>query len=426
MKQSEYLFKKAQLFIPGGVNSPVRAFNAVGGTPPFIESAQGAYITDADGQQYIDYVGSWGPMILGHNHPKVVQAVKQQVEQGMSFGAPTEVEIQLAEKICQLMPNIELVRMVNSGTEATMSAIRLARGVTGRDNIIKFAGGYHGHSDCLLVNAGSGAATFGVPSSPGVPADFTKHTFTPDYNDLEETIKIFEQHGESIACIIVEPAACNFGCALPHPAFLPGLRKLCDEYGSLLILDEVITGFRVALGGAQQYFNINPDITTLGKIIGGGLPVGAFGGKREIMQHLSPLGPVYQAGTLSGNPLAMIAGLTTLNELEAPDFYLNLEKMTQQLINGLNARAQAENVDLHTTQIGSLFGLRFGTNERSLTKFNKFFHGMLDKGIYFGPSAFESAFVSSQHGNNEIQATLAAAEHVFSTMKEPTLAMAKD
>ena len=420
------LFNRAQDYIPGGVNSPVRAFGAVGGIPRFIQSAKGAYITDVDARSYIDYVSSWGPMILGHNHPAILQAVKSTIEQGLSFGAPCELEVQLAREICQLIPSIEQVRMVNSGTEATMTAIRLARGATGRDKIIKFEGCYHGHADSLLVNAGSGALTFGVPSSPGVSKGAAEDTLTATFNDLDSVTQLFEQHGQTIAAIIVEPIAGNMNMVLPINGFLQGLRDVCDQYGALLIFDEVITGFRVALGGAQALYNIRPDLTTLGKIIGGGMPVGAFGGRRDLMQQLAPVGPIYQAGTLSGNPVAMAAGLATLKEVQTPNFHQKLKTTTQQLVTGILQRAHATKIPMTANVACGLFGLFF-SDDKNITRFNQvmechahyfkpFFHGMLAQGIYCAPSAFESGFVSSAHGDHEITATLDAIESVFNTL----------
>jgi glutamate-1-semialdehyde 2,1-aminomutase len=402
MSHSHDLFLRAQKRIPGGVNSPVRAFKSVGGEPIFFRRGKGAHVWDEDGKKYIDYVGSWGPLILGHAHPDVLAAVHHAVDMGMTFGAPTELEVLLAEKITRLMPNIEMVRMVSSGTEAVMSAIRLARGYTKRNKILKFDGCYHGHSDALLVKAGSGLLTHGIPDSAGVPNDVVQHTLTAEFNRLDQVQALFEKNGEEIAAIIVEPIAGNMNCVPPVPGFLEGLRKICDQYNSLLIFDEVITGFRVALGGAQALYNIKPDITTLGKIIGGGMPVGAFGGRREIMEQLAPLGPIYQAGTLSGNPVAMAAGLATLTQLEQPGVYESLEKMTRVLVSGLAPYT------IKTEQIGSLFGLFFETPEQ----FKKFFHGMLQHGIYFAPSAFEVGFVSTMHRTEDIQATLDAAEKI--------------
>jgi glutamate-1-semialdehyde 2,1-aminomutase len=423
MTRSAKLYKDAQRFIPGGVNSPVRAFNGVGGEPLFIKSAHGAYIVDADNKEYIDYVGSWGPMIIGHAHPKVIEKVTQALQQGLSFGAPTELEVRLAEKIHQIMPSIEMVRMVSSGTEATMSAIRLARGYTQRTKIIKFAGCYHGHADSLLVAAGSGALTLGVPSSAGVPEDFAKHTLIAEFNQLDTVEAYFKKYADDIAAIIVEPIAGNMNCVLPIPGFLEGLRKLCDDYGSVLIIDEVMTGFRVAPGGAQALYQVKPDLTTLGKIIGGGMPVGAFGGKKEIMEKIAPLGPVYQAGTLSGNPIAMTAGLATLELISEPHFYDDLNKKTTKLMRGLEERAQAANIPFLTTSVCGMFGLYFTDQNKietfadvkkcNVPQFQKFFHEMLREGIYLAPSAYEAGFLSSAHSESEINKTLAAAEKVF-------------
>ncbi len=423
LTRSSELFHQAQQQIPGGVNSPVRAFKGVGGDPIFIKSAHGAYIVDEDDNEYIDYVGSWGPMVLGHAHPQVVAAVKKRIDLGLSFGAPTKVEVELANKIVALMPSIEMVRMVSSGTEATMSAIRVARGYTGRNKIIKFVGCYHGHADSLLVQAGSGALTLGVPSSAGVPESIVQHTLLADFNRIETVEALFKQFPDDIAAIIVEPVAGNMNCVLPTEQFLIGLRQLCDKYNSVLIFDEVMTGFRVALGGAQAYFNIKPDMTTLGKIIGGGMPVGAFGGRKEIMQTVAPLGPVYQAGTLSGNPVAMTAGLTTLQLISEPGFYEKIAKRTQELVTGLEQLAQKAHIPLVTTAIGSMFGLYF-TNckkietfadvmQSNVERFKKFFHAMLEQGIYLAPSAYEAGFVSIMHDENEINKTLHAAEVVF-------------
>lgn len=426
MSKSEQLFEKAQKVIPGGVNSPVRAFKGVGGTPVFIEKAEGAYITDSDGKHYIDYVGSWGPMVLGHNHSAIIDAVLKAVPNGLSFGAPTESEITLAELVCKLVPSIELVRMVSSGTEATMSAIRLARGYTGRDKIIKFEGCYHGHSDSLLVKAGSGALTLGQPSGPGVPADFAKHTITCTYNDLDSVKQAFEQYPAEIACLIVEPVAGNMNCVPPKEGFLQGLRELCDQYGTVFIIDEVMTGFRVSLGGAQAYYNVKPDLTTLGKIIGGGMPVGAFGGKREIMEAIAPTGPVYQAGTLSGNPIAMAAGLACLTELSKAGNEEKLAEKTKTLAEGLKALAAKHNVPFVVQYVGGMFGLFF-TEQPEVTsfqevmkcdaaKFNRFFHLMLEQGIYLAPSAFEAGFMSLAHSDADIEATLQAADKAFSVL----------
>jgi glutamate-1-semialdehyde 2,1-aminomutase len=426
MTQSHELFTKAQRVIPGGVNSPVRAFRGVGGEPIFIKRAEGAYMIDADDKRYVDYVGSWGPMILGHAHPKVIAAVKAAVDSGLGFGAPTEIETRMAQMICRLMGSIEMVRMVSSGTEATMSAIRLARAYTGRDKIVKFEGCYHGHSDSLLVKAGSGALTLGVPTSPGVPVALAEHTITVPFNDLEKVEEVFAQVGHQIACIIVEPVAGNMNCILPKSGFLSGLRNLCDKYEAILIFDEVMTGFRVALGGAQQRFGVKPDLTTLGKIIGGGLPVGAFGGRRDIMEKLAPLGPVYQAGTLSGNPIALAAGLATLEELTQGNFYENLGATTKRIAEGLLTRAKAFNIPLTVNYVGGMFGVFFTEEEKvedyyqvtnsNLDRFRLFFHGMLEQGIYLAPSAYEACFVSAAHGQAEIKQTLIAAEQVLSKL----------
>lgn len=427
MSKSDDLFAKARLVIPGGVNSPVRAFNGVGGTPRFIERAEGAYIFDADGQSYVDYIGSWGPMILGHNAPMVRDAVLEAVARGLSFGAPTASEITMAEKVKELVPSMELTRMVNSGTEATMSAIRLARGFTGRDKILKFEGCYHGHADCLLVKAGSGALTLGQPNSPGVPADFAKHTLTATFNDLDSVKAAFANAPEDIACIIVEPIAGNMNCIPPAAGFLQGLRDICDQYGTLLIFDEVMCGFRVALGGAQQRYGVTPDLTTLGKIIGGGMPVGAFGGRREVMEHLAPTGPVYQAGTLSGNPIAMAAGLATLNALCEPGLHEQLEASTKALLEGVQSAADKHGIPFTTTQVGAMFGFFF-TNEKDIHSyqqvmncdveaFKRFFHLMLDQRVYLAPSAFEAGFMSLAHGEKEIAHTIAAADNAFAAMK---------
>ena len=423
MSQSSDLFAQAQLHIPGGVNSPVRAFKGVGGDPVFIDSATGAWLYDADGNRYIDYVGSWGPMILGHDHPQVIEAVEAVVRKGLSFGAPTELETQMADKVCELMPSIEMVRMVSSGTEATMSAIRLARGFTGRDKIVKFEGCYHGHSDSLLVKAGSGALTFGEPSSPGVPASLAEHTITLNYNDSAQVRETFSSIGDQIACIIVEPVAGNMNCIPPLPGFLETLRSECDKSGAVLIFDEVMTGFSVALGGAQALYDVKPDLTTLGKVIGGGMPVGAFGGKREIMEKISPLGPVYQAGTLSGNPIAMTAGLKTLELISETDFYSSLTAKTEALVSGLKMRAAAAGVSVATNQVGGMFGLFFSDADKvsdfaqsmacNKEQFRRFFHAMLDRGVYLAPSAFEAGFVSAAHSDEDLQQTLAAAEESF-------------
>jgi len=423
MTEASVLFSNAKQVIPGGVNSPVRSFSGVGGTPVFIDHASGAYIYDSSGKAYIDYVGSWGPMILGHAHAEVIAAVKQAAEKGLSFGAPTEIETLMAERVCALLPSIDRVRMVSSGTEATMSAIRLARGYTGRDKIVKFEGCYHGHSDSLLVKAGSGALTFGVPSSPGVPASVAEHTITLTYNDSASVRTLFESLGERIACIIVEPVAGNMNCIPPVPGFLETLRQVCDDYQSVLIFDEVMTGFRVGLQGAQGFYNIQPDLTTLGKIIGGGMPVGAFGGQRKIMEYLAPLGPVYQAGTLSGNPVAMAAGLKTLDLIAKPDFYETLTAKTEKLMAGMAARAEKAGIAMTTNSVGGMFGLFFSA-ERKITTFaqvmqcdqllfKRFFHAMLEEGIYLAPSAFEAGFVSAAHSDDDIDKTLERAEAVF-------------
>ncbi|TVT68488.1 MAG: glutamate-1-semialdehyde-2,1-aminomutase [Pseudomonas sp.] len=427
MSRSETLFASAQTHIPGGVNSPVRAFRSVGGTPLFLKHAEGAYVIDEDDKRYVDYVGSWGPMILGHSHPEVLDAVRRQLDHGLSYGAPTAMETQMAELVCSLVPSMEMVRMVSSGTEATMSAIRLARGYTGRDAIIKFEGCYHGHSDSLLVKAGSGALTQGVPSSAGVPADFAKHTLTLAYNDLAEVEATLQEKGEQVACIIVEPVAGNMNCVPPAPGFLAGLRRLCDEHGVVLIFDEVMTGFRVALGGAQAHFGVTPDLSTFGKIIGGGMPVGCFGGKRAIMECVAPLGPVYQAGTLSGNPLAMAAGLTTLKLISRPGFHAELTDYTSRMLQGLQDRADAAGVPFVTTQVGGMFGLYFSGADDIVTfadvmasdaeRFKRFFHLMLDGGVYLAPSAFEAGFTSIAHGEAELKITLDAAERAFAKLK---------
>jgi glutamate-1-semialdehyde 2,1-aminomutase len=426
MTRSEELFAQAQQHIPGGVNSPVRAFRAVGGTPIFFEKAQGAYVWDADGKQYIDYVQSWGPMVLGHAHPEVIQAVIDAARNGLSFGAPTERETTLAQKLCALMPGMDMVRFVSSGTEATMSAIRLARAFTSRDKIIKFEGCYHGHSDSLLIKAGSGALTLGVPSSPGVPKVLADHTITLDYNDSQQVRDCFAQHGDQIACIIVEPVVGNMNCVPPVAGFLETLREVCDQYGSLLILDEVMTGFRVSHTGAQGFYNIRADITTLGKVIGGGMPVGAFGGRRDVMQMIAPSGPVYQAGTLSGNPVAMAAGLKTLELLEQKDFYKNLSQRTTDLVNGLQKLADDAKIPFTTNHIGSMFGFFF-TEEKKITnfkqvmacnipRFNQFFHGLLKRGVYLAPASYEAGFMSSAHTANDIEQTLQAAKEAFAEL----------
>jgi glutamate-1-semialdehyde 2,1-aminomutase len=417
------LFYEAKKHIPGGVNSPVRAFKAVSGTPLFINKASGPYLYDSEDKRYIDYVGSWGPMILGHAHPDIIKAVNDSAKNGLSFGAPTEIETQMANKICELMPSIEKVRMVNSGTEAAMSAIRLARGYTERDTIVKFEGCYHGHADSLLVKAGSGALTFGVPTSPGVPADLAKHTVTLAYNDMNQLKDTFEKIGNKIAAVIIEPIAGNMNLVPGTHEFLNTLRKLCDEYESVLIFDEVMTGFRVSLGGAQSIFNIIPDLTILGKIIGGGMPVGAFGGKENIMNHIAPDGPIYQAGTLSGNPVAMNVGLATLNLISSKDFYESLKQKTKMLVYGITESAEKMNVPLTMNYVCGMFGLFF-TDEKIIDSFekvmgcnkeryNNFFHGMLEEGIYLAPSSFEAGFISSSHSNDDLKLTIDAAEKIF-------------
>ncbi|GGD50816.1 glutamate-1-semialdehyde 2,1-aminomutase [Lacimicrobium alkaliphilum] len=426
MQKSIELFERAQQHIPGGVNSPVRAFKAVGGTPVFIDKADGPWLFDADGKRYIDYVQSWGPMVLGHNHPEIKKAVLAAVEKGLSFGAPTEAEIHIAELVSKLVPSMEMVRMVNSGTEATMSAIRLARGYTGRDKILKFEGCYHGHADSLLVKAGSGALTLGVPSSPGIPADVAQHTLTVEYNNLDSVRQAFAEVGEQIACIIVEPVAGNMNCIPPVEGFLEGLREICDEYGTVLILDEVMTGFRVALGGAQGHYNVKPDLTCLGKVIGGGMPVGAFGGKREIMSHIAPSGPVYQAGTLSGNPVAMAAGLASLTAIQQPGLYATLTKRTEKLAKGFKALADKHGIPMSINHAGSMFGLFFTgvprvTNYQQAIncnqqQFNQFYHGMLKQGVYLAPASYEAGFVSAAHNDQIIEQTLNAADKVLANL----------
>ena len=423
MSHSSELFARAQQSIPGGVNSPVRAFNGVGGDPVFFTRGEGPYLFDADGNQYIDYVASWGPMITGHSNPEILAAVEKQLKNGLSFGAPTEIEIDVAEKVKALVPSIELVRMVSSGTEATMSAIRLARGYTGRDKIVKFEGCYHGHSDSLLVKAGSGALTMGEPTSPGVPAALAQETITLTFNDLDSVKAAFAEIGEQIACIIVEPVAGNMNCIPPESGFLEGLRSICDDYGTVLIFDEVMTGFRVALGGAQAHYGVKPDLTTLGKIIGGGMPVGAFGGKREIMECIAPLGAVYQAGTLSGNPIAMAAGLTMLNQLSVPGFYDNLSQLAAQLMRGFESAADDAGIALTTNQAGGMFGFFFSdeknisrfaqVNTCNIDRFKRFYHLMLDRGIYLAPSAYEAGFVSSTHDSALVEKTIEAAASAF-------------
>jgi glutamate-1-semialdehyde 2,1-aminomutase len=417
------LYTEACKVIPGGVNSPVRAFRGVGGEPIFFARAKGPHVWSADGRQFIDYVGSWGPMILGHADAKVIRAVQETAENGLSFGAPTAIETVVARKIIELVPSIELVRMVSSGTEATMSAIRLARGFTGRNKIIKFEGCYHGHSDSLLVKAGSGALTLGVPTSPGVPPELAAHTVTLSYNDASQVRAAFAEIGPDVACVIVEPVAGNMNCIPPVPGFLEALREECTRHGAVLVFDEVMTGFRVAKGGAQQLYGIKPDLTTLGKIVGGGMPVGAFGGRRDIMEHIAPLGPVYQAGTLSGNPVAMAAGLATLQGIEAPGFHAKLAAATDRLVNGLGEAAKRSGVPVSTNHVCGMFGLFFTgagpvrsyaeATACDVERFKRFFHGMLDEGVYLAPSAFEAGFVSAAHTDREIDATIAAAERVF-------------
>jgi glutamate-1-semialdehyde 2,1-aminomutase len=426
------LFQEACKYIPGGVNSPVRAFRGVGGDPIFFKKAKGAYAYAADGRRFIDYVGSWGPMIVGHAHPQVIKAVQDVAADGLSFGAPTTLETQLAKRVIELIPAIELVRFVSSGTEATMSAIRLARGFTGRDTIVKFEGCYHGHSDSLLIKAGSGALTLGIPTSPGVPKSLAAHTVTLTYNDVDQVQKVFREIGGQVACVIVEPVAGNMNCILPAPEFLQTLRRECDRAGALLIFDEVMTGFRVALGGAQALYAVRPDLTTLGKIIGGGMPVGAFGGRRDIMERLAPLGPVYQAGTLSGNPVAMIAGLTTLELIGAPGFHQRLGAQTEDLMERLAAAAHDAGIAFATNHVCGMFGFFFTTERHvdrydkvmacDVERFKRFFHGMLAEGIYFAPSAFEAGFLSAAHSRADIEATVAAAARVFAGLHRPATA----
>jgi len=420
------LFAEAQAVIPGGETSPVRAFKAVGGEPIFIERAKGAYLYDSDGKRYVDYVLSWGPMILGHADEDVLEAVIAKARSGLSFGAPTEIETELARDIIKIIPSIELVRFVSSGTEATMSAIRLARGFTGRDKIVKFEGCYHGHSDSLLVKAGSGALTLGVPSSPGVPASLAEHTLTLNYNDIDQLKETFASLGDQIACIIVEPVAGNMNCIPPVPGFLEALREVCDQSGALLIFDEVMTGFRLGLAGAQGYYGIKPDLTTLGKVIGGGMPVGAFGGRKDVMSHIAPLGPVYQAGTLSGNPVAMAAGLATLKKIQAPGFYEPLFAATTTLVKGLREIAQETGIPFTTNHVGTMWG-GFFTDAASVSnfrqvmacdtaRFNRFFHGMLQQGVNLAPASYEAAFMSAAHTAEDIEFTLNAARAVFKTL----------
>lgn len=427
MTRSRALFQQALKSIPGGVNSPVRAFKGVGGEPIFFQKASGPYLYDVDNNKYIDYVASWGPMIAGHNHPEVIAAIKAAVDQSLGFGAPTEIEVTIAETICRLIPSIEMVRMVNSGTEATMTALRLARGFTGRDKIIKFTGCYHGHSDSLLVKAGSGALTLGIPTSPGVPAALAELTITLNYNDLDQAKQCFEQMGDEIAAVIIEPVAGNMNCIPPVPGFLQGLRELCDQYASVLIFDEVMTGFRVALGGAQSLYDIKPDLTTLGKVIGGGMPVGAFGGRKDIMQQIAPTGPIYQAGTLSGNPVAMSAGLATLNLIQQENFYETLSTKTKTLLSGLQQAADEASIPFTTNQVGAMFGLFF-TEDKNITGFDqasacklahfqKFYHAMLTNGVYLAPSAFEAGFVSAAHSDADIEQTISMAKSAFEQLQ---------
>jgi glutamate-1-semialdehyde 2,1-aminomutase len=424
--RNQELFERAQQHIPGGVNSPVRAFRAVGGTPVFFSRGAGSRAWDADDKEYIDYVGSWGPLIAGHAHPDVLKAVQEAAARGLSFGAPTETEIEMAELLCKLVPSMQQVRLVSSGTEATMSAIRLARGFTGRSKIIKFEGCYHGHADFLLVKAGSGALTFGNPSSAGVPAEVAAQTVVLDYNDVPGLEKAFNEIGNEIAALIVEPVAGNMNLIAPKPEFLQAMRELCTKHGAVLIFDEVMTGFRVGLGSAQGRYGITPDLTTLGKVIGGGMPVGAFGGQKEIMQKIAPLGPVYQAGTLSGNPVAVAAGLATLKLVQAPGFYDRLSTMTQRLIDGLALAAKEHGIAFSAQHVGGMFGLYFSdappqsyaeAMQCDKDTFNRFFHAMLDEGIYLAPSAFEAGFVSAAHSGADIDQTIAAARKVFAALK---------
>ena len=426
-QDSERLYAEARQYIPGGVNSPVRAFRGVGGEPLFFESGEGAWLTDVDGNHYIDFVGAWGPLILGHRHPAVVEALQQQLEKGLGYGASTEAEVRLAEEVCRLVPSIEQLRLVTSGTEATMSAIRLARGFTGRDAVVKFEGCYHGHVDGLLVKAGSGALTLGTPDSPGVPDGYSGLTHVLPYNDTAALEEFFAASGGSTACVIIEPVAGNMNCVPAQAEFLARLRSLCDEHESLLIFDEVMTGFRVALGGAQSIYGVRPDLTTLGKVIGGGLPVGAFGGRRDIMSHIAPEGPVYQAGTLAGNPLAVAAGLATLEVIRAPGFFDSLAHRAGAMLSQLRDLAAAASVPFTTSQAGAMFGLFFSEDENvdtfdrvmacNIERFRAFFHGMLDNGVYLAPSAFEAGFISAAHGEREIELTLAAAEKAFAAVR---------
>ena len=423
---SEKLFELAQRHIPGGVNSPVRAFKGVGGTPIFFKSAEGAYLIDEDNRRYVDYIGSWGPMILGHANPAVIKAVQDQAAKGLGYGAPTRIEIEMADKVCEIMDSIESVRMVNSGTEATMTAIRLARGYTGRDKIVKFEGCYHGHADSLLVKAGSGALTLGVPSSPGVPEGLAQHTITLQFNDIDGVKGFFADNGNEIAAIIVEPVAGNMNCIPPVPGFLETLREVCDASGAVLIFDEVMSGFRVALGGAQSVYGVTPDLTTLGKVIGGGMPVGAFGGKKAIMDYIAPVGPVYQAGTLSGNPVAMAAGLAMLNAITTDGFYEALDDKAKRLMAGFRERAAATGISMTTNQVGGMFGFFFSeepeitrfsqVTQCDMARFQRFYHLMLDEGVYLAPSAYEAGFVSAAHDDAAIEHTLNAAERAFAAL----------
>ena len=423
--RNDILFERAQQSTPGGVNSPVRAFRSVGGTPRFITRAEGPYFWDADGKRYIDYIGSWGPAIVGHAHSQVIKAVQDAAANGLSFGAPTEGEIEIAEEIIKLVPSIEQVRLVSSGTEATMSALRLARGATGRDKIVKFEGCYHGHADSLLVKAGSGLLTFGNPTSAGVPEDFVKHTLVLDYNNVTQLEEAFASMGDSIACVIVEPVAGNMNLIRATPEFLGRMRELCTEHGAVLIFDEVMCGFRVGLGGAQEMYGIVPDLTALGKVIGGGLPVAAFGGKAELMQKMAPIGPVYQAGTLSGNPVAVAAGMTTLKLIQEPGFYEKLTATGQKLVAGLTAAAQEAGIAFCGDSVGGMFGMYFSETVPSSygqmmagdkARFNAFFHGMLEEGVYFAPAMFEAGFVSAAHDDAVIAETVEAAKRVFAKL----------
>lgn len=426
MSRSSELFEQAKHVIPGGVNSPVRAFNSVGGTPVFFDHGAGSKIHDVSGKEYIDYVLSFGPLLLGHGAKPILEAIQVQLDKAVTFGAPTALEVEMAQTLVKLVPSMDMVRMVNSGTEATMSAIRLARGYTGRDKVVKFEGNYHGHSDGLLVKAGSGALTLGVPTSPGVPADFAKHTITLTYNDPQSVIDCFAQMGDEIATVIVEPVAGNMNCVLPEPGFLETLREQCDAHGAVLIFDEVMSGFRASLGGAQAVYGVIPDMTCLGKVVGGGMPVGAFGGKRAIMEYLSPVGPVYQAGTLSGNPIAMAAGLAMMAQITQPGFHERVAQRTETLLNGLKAEAKAAGIGMTTNQAGSMFGFFF-TDEPKITRydqvmqcdverFKRFFHLMLDQGIYLAPSAFEAGFMSDAHSEADIEYTIAAAKNAFAQL----------